>query len=177
VLWIAAGDRRSGAIWPAQVVLRRFSINSHSSRNQLSRGALEWPHVVGVPWMIPMEDVSPRTARRILVVEDDPLIRLSIAEELRDAGFEVIEAVDADEALELYEVLGPFGLVFTDVRMPGTMNGIALAGELRRRNPSMPILITTGNPDLIPDEWRRATILKAYSFSGVVKRIRILTGG
>lgn len=128
--------------------------------------------------MIPMEDVSPRKAQRILVVEDDPLIRLSIAEELRDAGFEVIEAVDADEALELYEVLGPFSLVFTDVRMPGTINGIALADELRRRNPSMPILITTGNPDLVPDEWRRETILKAYSFGGVVKRIqRILTGG
>ena len=69
-------------------------------------------------------------ARSLLVVEDDGLIRMDLADTLTDLGFEVTEAGNADEAVKLFEEGPPFSALITDIDMPGTMNGIALANRI-----------------------------------------------
>ena len=66
-------------------------------------------------------------APAILIVEDEGLIRLSAAKMIADAGFEVIEAADADEAIRILESRTDIRVVFTDIQMPGSMDGLKLA--------------------------------------------------
>jgi DNA-binding NtrC family response regulator len=94
--------------------------------------------------MVPKADVQ-LSPIRILVVEDDVLIRLLLSEELRDAGFQVVEAAQADDALCYLDAGGDADLVFSDIRMPGSLNGLELACLLRDRYPSLPIILTSGN--------------------------------
>ncbi len=86
----------------------------------------------------------------VLLVEDEPLIRDILAEELRDAGFEVCEAASADEAVPLIaNPTATFTLLLTDIHMPGHLNGIALGGLMRSRYPDLPIIYMTGRPDIL----------------------------
>ncbi|CAN5185741.1 hypothetical protein BH10PSE3_BH10PSE3_17660 [soil metagenome] len=79
----------------------------------------------------------------ILVVEDEPLVRLITSEILIDAGFQVIEAAHAEQALAILEQ-APVALVLTDVDMPGELDGLALRGVLRERAPGLPVIVTSG---------------------------------
>jgi CheY-like chemotaxis protein len=79
--------------------------------------------------------------RSILVVEDEVLIRLHLAEELRDAGYTVIEAASGDEAMTLLSSVDDVGLVVTDIRMPGNVDGSALANWTRAKFPSVKIVL------------------------------------
>ena len=83
-------------------------------------------------------------ARKVLLVEDEGLIRMVAAEALQDEGFEVIEAWDGDEAIRLLDGPDDFDLLFTDVQMPGTTDGVDVAVRARRRYPTMPILVVSG---------------------------------
>jgi CheY-like chemotaxis protein len=83
---------------------------------------------------------------RILIVEDEVLIRAYLSEELRDAGFAVIEAAHAEEALSYLKAGEKVDLVFSDIHMPGSFNGLELARRLRDLHPSLPIILTSGNP-------------------------------
>jgi CheY-like chemotaxis protein len=94
--------------------------------------------------MVPQPRLRPRTAR-ILVVEDEVLIRAVVAEELRLAGFSVIEAGRADEALTYIEAGEQVDLVFSDIQTPGSLNGLQLAETLRDKYPDIPIILTSGN--------------------------------
>jgi two-component system, response regulator PdtaR len=80
----------------------------------------------------------------VLIVEDEFLVRTCAAEVIRDAGFEVIEASDADEAIVLLESRIDIRVVFTDIQMPGTMDGLKLAHAIRNRWPPVHILATSG---------------------------------
>lgn len=80
----------------------------------------------------------------VLIVEDDFLIRMSVAEDMRDADFHVLEACNAEEALRLLEVHPETDTLFTDIDMPGSMNGLALAKAVRERRPDVEILLTSG---------------------------------
>ncbi len=82
---------------------------------------------------------------RILVVEDEALIRLSIAEALRDLGINVVEAATADEAWDFLTTGAPVDLVFTDHKMPGSMTGAELAAKIRQDYPHLPIVITSAH--------------------------------
>jgi signal transduction histidine kinase/ActR/RegA family two-component response regulator len=82
--------------------------------------------------------------KRVLMVEDDPLVGAVVASALVDIGFAVKSASTAEEALALLEGGASIDLLFTDVVMPGTMSGIDLAKEVRRRNPGLPVLLATG---------------------------------
>lgn len=84
----------------------------------------------------------------ILVAEDDVLLRFVIAEALRDAGFQVVEAATAAEALEYIRSENNVALVFSDVQMPGGMNGLDLAAALRADFPQVKIILTSGNREL-----------------------------
>jgi CheY-like chemotaxis protein len=92
----------------------------------------------------------------VLVVEDETLIRMNAVEMIEDAGFQVLEAASADEAIVLLETHLDIRVVFTDIDMPGSMNGIRLAQAVRGRWPPIKIIATSGHfklkqGDLPPD--------------------------
>jgi CheY-like chemotaxis protein len=80
----------------------------------------------------------------ILVVEDDALVRRSVTTQIQSLGYQTIEAASAAEALVVVERGDAFDLLFTDVVMPGSMNGRELADEVARRRPGMKVLFTSG---------------------------------
>jgi two-component system, response regulator PdtaR len=94
--------------------------------------------------MVPQPQLRPRAAR-ILVVEDEALIRVLVAEELRLEGFSVIEAGRADEALTYIKAGEQVDLVFSDIRMPGSLDGLQLAEILRDRYPDIHVILASGN--------------------------------
>ncbi|MGV3575207.1 MAG: response regulator [Devosia sp.] len=81
----------------------------------------------------------------VLVVEDEPLIRMDIADQLQELGFTALAAANADEALELLMVNRDIRVVFTDVDMPGSMDGLKLAAAVRDRWPPIRIIVTSGH--------------------------------
>jgi CheY-like chemotaxis protein len=87
---------------------------------------------------------SDRPLHTVLVVEDETMVRLPIAEYLRDCGYKVLEAGNAREAIAAMDAEEPVNLVFTDVRMPGKMDGFALAEWFRSHHPDVPVLLTSG---------------------------------
>lgn len=92
----------------------------------------------------------------VLVVEDEPLVRMTAADELEEAGFQVLEATNADEALKVLEARSDeVQVLFTDVHMPGSMDGMALAEQVSQRWPHVLLLISSGyarpHSDEIPD--------------------------
>lgn len=97
-----------------------------------------------------------RLKTKVLLVEDEPMIRAIGIDALEEAGYEVIEAKDADEAVRILEMLGEVHVLFTDIRMPGSMNGLELAKLVHERWPAMKILVTSGDTwptsTQIPDE-------------------------
>src|SRR6202020_219537 len=80
----------------------------------------------------------------VLVVEDEPIIRLGAVDLIESAGFEVIEARDADHAIEILNARRDIRIVVTDIEMPGSMDGLKLAAAIRDRWPPINIIITTG---------------------------------
>jgi two-component system, response regulator PdtaR len=80
----------------------------------------------------------------ILVVEDDGLISMMASDELERAGYEVLSASNADEEIAILERRSDIHLIFTDVEMPGSINGLRLAAAARDRWPPIHIVITSG---------------------------------
>ncbi len=87
----------------------------------------------------------------VLVVEDEVLIRMSIADDLATAGHSVIEAATADEALTVLEAGLVVDVVFTDVRLPGTLDGLDLMEIVRHRFPGVSVIVTSGHEVLSPE--------------------------
>ena len=82
----------------------------------------------------------------ILIVEDEPFLRMAAADFVGEAGFTVVEASNADEAVMLLETRGDIRLIFTDIDMPlGSMNGLKLAAAVRDRWPPIRIIIVSGH--------------------------------
>jgi CheY-like chemotaxis protein len=113
----------------------------------------------------------------VLVVEDDFLIRMHAAEMIADAGFDVVEAASADEAILILEDRLDITVVFTDIQMPGSMDGLKLAAAIRGRWPPIKIVATSGlvhvRQDQIPEGGR--FLSKPYSTDQVVGALRELT--
>jgi two-component system, response regulator PdtaR len=82
--------------------------------------------------------------RTILVVEDDFLIRAGTADMIKDLGFDVFDAANADEALAILEQSMLIDIVFTDIQMPGSMDGLRLIACVRDRWPPIALLVTSG---------------------------------
>ncbi|WP_348649017.1 response regulator [Rhizobium sp. P38BS-XIX] len=115
----------------------------------------------------------------MLVVEDEPLLRLSMVTELELEGFTVFEAGNAAEAIEIIEANPEIRLLFTDVDMPGTMDGLLLAAFVRDRWPPIKIIVTSGHR--LPEDCELPEgspfMSKPYVVSEVISTIRILVTG
>lgn len=110
---------------------------------------------------------------RVLVVDDEPLLRMFNVDMLSDAGFDVIEAANADEALRLLSLVSDIRVVFTDVEMPGTLNGFELALRVEAQWPDIGVVVTSGRrlPDAAFGSSGRCFVPKPYAASRVVELI------
>jgi CheY-like chemotaxis protein len=111
----------------------------------------------------------------VLLVEDEVLIRLMVAEELRSQGLQVLEASNAEEALAILESSLPVHLLFTDVRMPGRMDGFALAKLAQARFPRLKLIIASSRqPEDPSGPLAEAFIAKPYDLNEVVELVESL---
>jgi CheY-like chemotaxis protein len=111
----------------------------------------------------------------VLVVEDDVLVRLTAADYLRETGYSVIEAANAAEALAVFASGQEVDVVFTDVQMPGAMDGLMLARWIRKYHPNTEVLVTSGkvdSADLAGRVAHDAFFAKPYRLEAVAARIR-----
>ncbi len=81
----------------------------------------------------------------VLVVEDSTIVRMGAIDLVLSAGYEALEATNADEAIRILETRSDIDLVFTDVQMPGTMDGIKLSHYIRERWPPVKLIVASGN--------------------------------
>lgn len=112
----------------------------------------------------------------VLIVEDEVLIRLLLADALRQADCEVIEAANAEEALAVLHASPDPDVLITDVRMPGSVDGFELAAFVRRTKPALKVIITSGHAG--PNGaigLADAFLPKPYDLATIVGRIRMLT--
>jgi two-component system, response regulator PdtaR len=117
----------------------------------------------------------------ILVVEDDELQRIYAASVIEEAGFEVLEAANATEAVLILEARKDIRVVFTDIEMPGSMDGIKLARAIRDRWPPIELILTSGKHrlegDVIPA--RGQFLTKPYNptvLIAVINRLAAASG-
>src|SRR6202165_2002832 len=115
----------------------------------------------------------------VLIVEDEFLVRIDAVDMIAGAGFEVVEAANADEAIEILETRGDVTVVFTDIQMPGSMDGLKLARAVRGRWPPIKIVATSGHLDVretdLPEGGR--FLPKPYSLEQLTGLLRELTAG
>ncbi|KQQ46841.1 MULTISPECIES: response regulator [Rhizobium/Agrobacterium group] len=124
-----------------------------------------------------MGQSNPFAKQVVLVVEDDPLLRMMAVDMVEDAGFNAIEACGADEAVEILEHRSDVDVLFTDVDMPGSMNGVALANWARATDMPLGIVLTSGHhrpdDDALPP--RSVFFSKPYDFQKVVDTLKRMT--
>ncbi|MDO9489133.1 MAG: response regulator [Sphingomonadaceae bacterium] len=113
----------------------------------------------------------------VLVVEDELLVRMITVDVLVDAGFQVIEADSADAALPIIDARDDLRILVTDVRMPGSMDGLALARHVSARRDDVVILITSGHARPTREELppRASFIGKPYRAETLLAEVRQLT--
>ena len=113
---------------------------------------------------------QPQSIRHVLVVEDEPLIRWYAAETIADAGYGTVEAENADVAMRMLEERDDIDCLFTDVDMPGSMDGLELARAVHERWPSIAIVVVSGkrtpSKDQLPPGGR--FLAKPYGDADVV---------
>ena len=118
-------------------------------------------------------------ARRpvVLIVEDEFLIRLHAAQIIEEAGFDVIEASNADEAISILEVRSDITVLFTDIQMPGSMDGLKLAAAVKGRWPPIKIVATSGVVNVRPDDLPKGGrfLPKPYDPTQLAATLRELT--
>jgi DNA-binding NtrC family response regulator len=124
----------------------------------------------------PAESGARRAA--VLIVEDEPLLRIHAADIVEEAGFIAIEAGNADEAVRILEARDDIVLLFTDVQMPGSMDGLKLAHAVRNRWPPIKIVIVSGHLQLaqneLPDDSR--FFGKPFETKKMIAELRALIG-
>jgi CheY-like chemotaxis protein len=115
----------------------------------------------------------------VLIVEDELLLRMDAVDMVGAAGFEVIEAGTADEAIKILEARPDISVVFTDIQIPGSMDGLKLARAIRGRWPPIKIIATSGRLNVgeidLPEGGR--FVPKPYSPGEITGVLRELTGG
>jgi DNA-binding NtrC family response regulator len=126
---------------------------------------------------IPAPDADDLAAT-VLIVEDEALMRVVIAEMLQERGFTVLEAANANEAIEIIKKTQiEIDLVFTDVRMPGAMDGFGLVKWIQNSRPTVPVLVASGDIGKANDANRHDMgdmfIAKPYDLDQTTAKIRL----
>lgn len=110
----------------------------------------------------------------VLIVEDHLLVQITATAQIEDAGMATLVANDADEALQILATRNDVRTVFTDIDMPGTMDGLGLAMVVRERWPDIRVVVTSGGKpravDRLPDDV--AFFQKPYEYSAIVDELR-----
>ncbi len=110
----------------------------------------------------------------VLVVEDEPITRMDVVDQLEEGGFKVFEAPDADRAIKILEANPAIRILFTDIDMPGSMDGLKLAAAVRDRWPPIKIVVASGlrkiNVDALPDDSRFFS--KPYNVNEIAATMR-----
>ncbi|MBP0583389.1 response regulator [Labrys sp. LIt4] len=119
-----------------------------------------------------MQSNQPRPA--VLVIEDEVFARIVIADFLADRHLEVLEAENADKALQILEQRQDVKVIFTDINMPGKLNGIELARIVRTRWPRVHVLVTTGAPQKERIPAGSHFVSKPYDQAQLADRIHLL---
>lgn len=111
----------------------------------------------------------------VLIVEDEPLVRELAGVAISDAGFEIIEAADAEEALAILKSRSDVGVLCTDVNMPGTLDGYALAKIVNDQWPLIKLVVTSGRalPGPLPGNGR--FVAKPYSLEVLGRTVATVT--
>lgn len=120
---------------------------------------------------------TPSRILKILVVDDEDFVRMMAVDVIEDAGFATLEAVDADEAIRLLQEHSDIDVVFSDIRMPGAIDGVGLAGIIHQRWPHISTVLTSGHltvRDLPPGT---AFLPKPYRAEGLAARLNAIAGG
>jgi CheY-like chemotaxis protein len=127
---------------------------------------------------VPSTDPDSPDKPTILVVEDEVLIRMSVADYLRGCGYRVVEAGNGDEALAILATDTPVDILFTDVQMPGSVDGFGLARWIRRERRNVKVILTSGvarASEAAADLCEEGPMLaKPYDHSELERRIRLL---
>jgi CheY-like chemotaxis protein len=126
--------------------------------------------------MLPKMSESPSNAL-VMVVDDDVLERMGASYMFSDAGYRVLEAGNADEALRFFESNADIRLLFTDVSMPGSMSGSDLARVVAERWPNIAIIMTSGRPRPEPLPLGTQFHAKPYEQNNVLRQAREMTLG
>jgi CheY-like chemotaxis protein len=113
----------------------------------------------------------------VLVVEDEALILMDIVEQLEAEGFKVYEASNADRALELLTLQPEIRLLFTDIDMPGSIDGLKLAAAVRDRWPPVQIIVTSGARTIEVTDMPHGSVFfsKPYDYAAVMAVMREMT--
>ena len=117
---------------------------------------------------LPMSDTAKTL---ILLVEDEPLVRWTAHDGLEGAGYEVVEAENAAEALAILEARRDVGVLFTDVNMPGPMDGLSLAELVHAKWPDIRLVVTSGRGLDRPLPDHGAFLTKPYSVDDMARKI------
>ncbi|ODT14502.1 MAG: two-component system response regulator [Kaistia sp. SCN 65-12] len=114
----------------------------------------------------------------VLIVEDEGLVRMATSDDLIDAGFSVLEAADADEAIRLLETHPEITILLTDIDLPGSMDGIRLAHAVRERWPPVKLVLVSGHQSpaagALPSE--SAFFAKPYDIAKISKALWQMSG-
>lgn len=112
----------------------------------------------------------------VLVVEDEPLLRLMAEELIEDGGFEVVSVADAASAVRILETRLDIRIVFTDIDMPGGMDGIRLAAVIRERWPPIEIVVTSSHIQISQTQMpeRGVFVSKPYDGQQLVELLRTM---
>lgn len=112
----------------------------------------------------------------VLVVEDEPLVRADFADFLQDEGFTVLEATNAQEAVRLLSFNPHVQIVFTDIDMPGHMNGLRLAAAVQGGWPEIQTVITSGRQEVRPTDHnlRAQFVPKPYNQAHLAQQFRAM---
>ncbi|WP_313618515.1 response regulator [Agrobacterium sp.] len=123
-----------------------------------------------------MGTFNPPKKKVVLVVEDEPLLLMAAVDLVEEAGFEALEARNADEAIELLNARQDIRIVFTDIDMPGSMDGMKLAAMVRDRWPPVEIIIVSGHRKVTDDDLpdRSVFFSKPYDISRVTAQLQAM---
>jgi len=153
----------------------RSVLSAQQARNATARAMAASSSRPGMSVTLPNADAAQPRSLRVLLCEDDEMIRMTVTEMLAAKGHQVAGTHRADHAAQLFEAQA-FDVLITDVALPDG-SGVELARALRERDPDLPVLFATGRvtDDVIPTSGRTSTLTKPYGADALLAVLAVLT--